>query len=328
VSEHDALESRLIWIFGGPRTGSTWLLELLTHPMRRTPWFGIGATHFKRTGLKRLNPAGRNPVPSVVPIDEPYIAQHLQPLVPYTPKDENDKAHMTLNETRGEDPSYLFAPRFADAWRPALRELILQRFEAQARAFEEEYGGSGLPVVIKEPNGSYGAELVMSLVPASRMIFLLRDPRDVIDSFMDAMSEGGWLASTGYMRTLATPEDRLNFARTESRSWVERTDAVQRAYDAHPEERRYRLRYEDLRADPEGTLAGLLSWMGAERSERAIQAAVKATAFESIPAENRGRGKQRRTAQPGLWREHLSDAEQEAIQAVAGPAFEALGYGD
>ena len=29
----------------------------------------------------------------------------------------------------------------------------------------------GLPVVIKEPNGSYGAELVMSLLPGSRMIF-------------------------------------------------------------------------------------------------------------------------------------------------------------
>ena len=113
---------------------------------------------------------------------------------------------------------------------------------------------------------------------------------------MDAMSEGGWLASTGYMRTLASPEDRLSFARTEARSWVERTTAVQRAYDAHPEERRYRLRYEDLRADTEATLASLLEWMGDDRDERAIRAAVKATAFEAIPAENRGRGKQRRTA--------------------------------
>jgi Sulfotransferase family len=328
VSDRDALESRLIWIFGGPRTGSTWLLELLTHPMRRTPWFGIGATHFKRKGLQRLNPAGRRPAPSIVPIDEPYVAQHLQPLVPYTPKDDSDKAHMTLNETREHDPSYIFSPRFADAWRPALRELILARFDAQARAFEAENGGSGLPVVVKEPNGSYGAELVMSLVPRSRMIFLLRDPRDVIDSFMDAMSEGGWLASTGYMRTLATPEDRLSFARTEARSWVERTQIVRSAYEAHPSERRYRLRYEDLRADTEATLGSLLDWMGDNRDERGIRAAVKATSFEAIPAKNRGRGKQRRTAAPGLWREHLSAEEVSAIEAVAGSLMEDLGYGD
>ncbi len=327
MSDGDALESRLIWIFGGPRTGSTWLLELLTHPFRRTPWSGIGATPFERKGLRRLSPIGRNPVPSVVPIDEPYIAQHLQPLVPYTPKDDSDKTHMTLNETRGQDPSYIFSPRFEDAWRPALRDLILRRFEAQASAFEDAFGGHDLPVVVKEPNGSYGAELVMSLVPRSRMIFLLRDPRDVIDSFMDAMSEGGWLASTGYMRTLATPEDRLSFARTEARSWLERTQAVQRAYESHPEERRYRLHYEELRTDTERTLAKLLAWMGDDRGERAIKAAVKATAFEAIPAENRGRGKQRRTATPGLWREHLSAEEREAIEAVAGPLIEELGYG-
>lgn len=325
------LESRLVWILGGPRTGSTWLLELLTHPFRPTPWQPTGAAPIEtRHPWRRLRLATTGREPRVIPIDEPYLAQHLEPLVPLRsdPADLSKPALMTLNETRGKDPSYFFSERFASAWRPALRELILRRFAAQVESFENEHGSSGLPVLIKEPNGSYGAELTMSLLPAARMIFLLRDPRDVIDSFMDAMSEGGWLSSAAYMRTLATAEDRLGFARSEARSWLERTRAVMRAYDSHPEALRYRLSYEDLRADPEPVLRGLLEWLGDDRGRVALRAAIAHNAFESIPDDRRGIGKIRRAATPGLWRERLSAAEQEAIEQIAGPTFHELGYGD
>ena len=48
-------------------------------------------------------------------------------------------------------------------------------------------------MVIKEVNGSHGADLVMSLFPRSKMIFLVRDGRDVLDSLLDANKEGGWM---------------------------------------------------------------------------------------------------------------------------------------
>jgi hypothetical protein len=235
---------------------------------------------------------------------------------------------MTLNETRGEDPSYFFSEQFSGAWRPALRALILTRFAAQVSAFHDAHGGGELPVVIKEPNGSYGAELLASLLPGSRLIFLLRDPRDVVDSLIDAMTPGGWLADAPYMPTLATPEDRLAFARTEARSWLERTQAVRRAYEAHAADRRYRLRYEDLREEPERTLAALLDWMGHPRSAGAIAAAGEANSFERIPEAERGRGKVRRTATPGLWRERLDDREVAAVREIAGDLMDDLGYGD
>ena len=44
-------------------------------------------------------------------------------------------------------------------------------------------------LIIKEPNGSVGASLMMEALPESRMIFLMRDPRDVVASRLDAVKK-------------------------------------------------------------------------------------------------------------------------------------------
>src|SRR3712207_6950789 len=50
-------------------------------------------------------------------------------------------------------------------------------------------------LVVKEPNGSIGAPLLMEALPESRMILLVRDPRDVAASSIDARRKGGWQRS-------------------------------------------------------------------------------------------------------------------------------------
>jgi len=324
------LESRLAWIFGSPRSGSTWLLELLAHPLRPSAQSLSGVAAPRRRAALRhlLNPRAHGPHGSAVPIDEPYLPQHLQPLIPFAfdPRDLSSKGLMTLDQTRGDDPHYFFSRTYADAWRPALRELILARFAAQVERVESEHPVGGAPVVVKEPNGSYGAPLMMSVLPRARLIFLVRDGRDVIDSFMDAMSGGGWLHRKPGMGSVDTPEERLRFARTEARSWLERTLAVERAFDAHEPRLRWRLRYEDLRADTVGTLRPLVDWLGLKRSDSALRASVADNAFEAIPADQRGRGSQRRAATPGLWREHMGDSECEAMEEIIGPKLRELGY--
>lgn len=261
-----------------------------------------------------------------VPIDEPYLPQHLIPLMPirFDPDDPASRATTTLNETREGDAHYFFASRYESAWRPELRRLILARLSAQVERAEDEQALVEPAVVIKEPNGSHGAELIMSLLPRSRLVFLVRDGRDVIDSMMDAMS-GGWLDEP-HMGRLESAELRLGFARSEARTWLERTTAVERAFHAHDPELRWKLRYEDLRADTLATLRPLVDWLGIRRSDAELRAAIGAKAFEAIPSADKGPGTQRRAATPGLWREHMSPEERRAIEVVIGPKLAELGY--
>ena len=139
----------------------------------------------------------------------------------------------------------------------------------------------------------------MSILPRSRMIFQLRDGRDVIDSLLHAQSGGGWRLGAGRVRDIQGESERLEFVRRHSRLWVNRTLAVQRAYDAHPPELRIAIRYEDLRADTLGTLRPLVDWLGAQRSDEELEAAVAALAFEAYPARAKGPTKALRAATPG-----------------------------
>ena len=161
-------------------------------------------------------------------------------------------------QPRGNDPERDTRSRFALLLRNRVRApggpncgRLIPTCPAQVERAEREHALADPAVVIKEPNGSHGADLIMALLPRARLIFLVRDARDVIDSLMDAMS-GGWLDEP-HMGRLDTPEQRLAFARSEARVWLERTRAVERAFDAHDPELRWKLRYEDLRTDTVGT---------------------------------------------------------------------------
>ena len=149
---------------------------------------------------------------------------------------EDGDTQATLQEFRHATPSYFLSDQYASAWRPALRRLVLARLAAQVDAVRRTCGVRGGAVVIKEPNGSIGADFVMSLLPRSRMIFLLRDGRDVVDSMVDAQMPGGWLASPVASRAAPVRADRLALVRRESHLWLARTRAVKRAFDAHPED--------------------------------------------------------------------------------------------
>ena len=50
------------------------------------------------------------------------------------------------------------------------------------------------------------------------------------------------------------------------------------------------------------------------------------TAFDSIPAEAKGHGRELRAAQPGLWRQNLTSAEQQVMAEVMGGKLAELGY--
>jgi hypothetical protein len=309
-----AFESRLAWIFGSPRTGSTWLLRLLTFPLQLTTKRPSGSIMPRKASVQ----------PVAVPVDEPYLPSHLTPV--RNGFAEPGAPSFLLKEMRADDPNYFFADAFAGCWRPEVRRLILVRLHAQAELAAREHSLHDPFVVIKEPNGSHGADVVMSILSRSRMIFQLRDGRDVIDSMLHAQSGGGWLEGRRGFGHIRSESARLDFVRRQSRLWVNRTLAVQRAYGAHPPELRIVIRYEDLRADTMGTLRPLVDWLGARRSDEELEAAVAALAFEAYPARAKGPTKPLRAASPGLWRKNMSDEERLVMNEIMGETLERLGY--
>lgn len=280
-----------MWIFASPRSGTTWLLNLLGS------WDGVTT------------------------IDEPGIGTHLGVLTSDalgTRPSSIPTEKLLVLDARAESEHYFFAKRYEDVWRPHLRRMVLERLGAQA--------GRPTLCVVKEPNGTQAAELLLSLLPNSRALSVVRDPRDVLDSQLDAAGRGSWLdRGFGGGREMAAAE-RIAYLEDGAHRWLQRALAVEAAFAGRPPELCRQVRYEDLLADTAGELRPIVEWLGLPARPELIGAAVEKLSFESLPAEHRGPGQFARAASPGLWRENMNAEEQQAIQRVAGAKIAALGY--
>lgn len=288
-------EDRIAWIFGSSRSGSTWLLKMLAD------------------------------LEGVVPIDDPHLGHHLgvwRPIPLAWAACEDPPPLDTLLDLKAEEPGYFFAERYRDAWWDPLRELIAARFEAQA---SERAGGPGAArrFVVKEP-GSHAAPLLAELFPASKLIFLLRDGRDVVDSWLDAYSEGSWAIAGGAFPV--SPEGRIPLIRWLSEVWAFRGRAVRKAFETRPPEDRILIRYEDLRVDSAVYLEQICAMLGLDRE--GLDDLVARHSFDAVPPTARGPRQAVRSGQPGGWRENLDAAEQAAMHEALGTALAEFGYGD
>jgi hypothetical protein len=288
---------RLAWIFGSSRSGSTWLLRMLSELDR------------------------------VVPIDDPHIGHHLGvwrpiPLAWATAKRPPELG--TLADYKREKRDYLFSDRYRDAWMPQLRELISARFEAQASQDIADAGGIEDPVVVVKEPGSHAADTIMDLFPRSALIFLLRDGRDVVDSWLDAYRDGSWATEEG-----AYPLDdrgRPALISWQSSVWLHRTQVVQETYARTDPERRVLIRYEEMRADPAAAVERICAILGLSASRERLEQIAAANAFSSVPQGEKGEGREIRRAEPGGWAAHMSRQEIVRMHEILGPKLEELGY--
>ena len=287
------VERRLVWVFGSPRTGTTWLLNLV-------------AAH-----------------PEVAAMDEPGIGMHLALFAPDTlgvPARGFDAEQMRVNDSRAKDDDYFFADSYADVWRSSVRSLLLDRFAAHV----ERQAPEAKRLMVKEPNGSLAADLIMSALPAARLLWVLRDGRDVVDSQLDAARKGSWLSNFGGGME-GDPAERLRFLEDRAHLWVARTRAVQRAYAGHDAALRHTVRYEELLADTAPLLRGLYGWLDITAPDD-LDDIVARRSFAALPEAARGPGQFARAASPGLWRDNLTGDEQAVVNAVMGPMLDELGY--
>jgi hypothetical protein len=281
---------------GSSRSGSTWLLRMLAD-----------------TG-------------EVVPIDDPHLGHHLgvwRPIPLAWAAAEEVPELTTLTDVKRAKPDYFFSDEYRDAWMPGLRRLIDDRFTAQAETVAAEQGINSPTIVVKEP-GSHSAELLLDLFPTSLLVFLLRDGRDVVDSWVDAYQGGSWAQEEGAFQVAA--HGRVALVRWLASVWLFRTEAVQRAFARHDPERRLLVRYEDLLRDPLAELRRIADALnlGIDRGQLASIAAGRQ--FARVAGDERGDGNFVRAANPGEWRQNLSREERGAMLEVFGAKLEELGY--
>ncbi len=205
---------------------------------------------------------------------------------------------------------YILGEPYKQTWLGPMRDLVLG---GAAARFPEVIGGGYL--IIKEPNGSIGAPLLMEALPESRMIFLIRDPRDVVASRLDAFKEGSW---TGRNRDYSSVKKLMKGTRRLADDYMKVVSKVQEAYEAHPGEKAL-VRYEDLRHDTVNTMKTMYAALEVEADEAQLEAAVEKHSWEKIPDSEKGRDKFFRKGQPGSWKDDLSPEQIKLIEKMTGP---------
>jgi GT2 family glycosyltransferase len=264
---------QLVWMFGSPRTGSTWLSKMMAELENQQRW------------------------------NEPYIGLLFGSFL-HERLDGNTKL---LN-----NPSFILSDHYREVWLRSVKNFVIEGARARyPNLGEDQY------LIVKEPNGSVGSSLLMEALPESRMIFLIRDPRDVIASRLDAVRQGSWTAQN---RDFDTPEKINAFTEHLAEDYFRVVSQVQKAYEAHRGKRVF-VRYEDLRADTLGTLKAMYGELGIEVDESRLEDAVAKHNWEQIPDSDKGSGKFYRKAQPGGWRDDLTPEQIRIIENVTGPVL-------
>lgn len=313
ADEFDLIEPQVTWIWGSPRSGSSWLLELLCHPAR--------VARDERLGFV---PAERGTPTRVIPADEPSFGHHFAPFEQPICVHGEWMPGSIINGSEGR-PTYLLSSEHSQVWEPWLRGLILSRLSAvRSEASAAGLADPDAAIVVKETPSGHAADRVMGLLPRSRAILIVRDPRDVVDSLASAFQPGGFMAEQfgvtweGQQRT-----EGIEWA---AKTWAMSMDVGRKALEAHDPDRGRTVRYEDLLEDPAPILADLADWIGVSRDRSEIEAAVSDLSFSNLPAGDVGERKRLRSARPNAWRENLSTTERDLVEEIAGRRIEFYGY--
>jgi hypothetical protein len=217
--------------------------------------------------------------------------------------------------------NYVLGEPTREAWTRALRDFVLRTaWASHPSVTPERY------LIVKEPGGAVGAPLLMAALPESRMVLLVRDPRDFAASVLDATRRGGWMQEgmdEWARRDLDSDKDVQRYLRALSRQYVRQMGNGKKALDDH-DGRKVMVRYDDLRTHTLGTMRDLCAALELPVTEQRLAQVVDRHSFENIPQRERGEGKFYRKATSGGWKDDLTPEQAKIVEDITAPLINEL----
>lgn len=289
--DEDKLESKIVWLFGSPRSGTTWLGRDLLNHEDNAIWL------------------------------EPKIANHFgwgkDPLDIETGTPIYKE---TEPEKKRQHSSYFFAPQFKNYWVKPLRRLILERSFAFSQSNEKN-------IIIKEPVTALNLDLITETLPKSKFLFLMRDGRDVVGSLLDRHKPNSWAHKRGDgLNPLETDEARERMIRYYSTRWVETIYQIYGAFENHNPDLRLMVKYEKVLLDSLNELKKIYHFLDINVSDGTLEEKIQSSSFKEISESQKGEGKFYRFGKAGIWRKTFSNREQEILNSIMGETLTKFEY--
>jgi len=213
--------------------------------------------------------------------------------------------------------NYFFSNKYKPIWIIFLRKLILNRIFAQFKDLSKK-------IIIKEPSSSIIPDLIVESLPNSKILFLIRDGRDIIDSNVDAFQNGSWRTRNESELADFFQKNRLDYIKRLSMSWKERTKLM--IETAKKSNNCLIIKYEELLKDTSNVLEKIYKFVDIKMNSDEILKIIEKFSFQNIPEEQKGKGKFIRSATPGLWKKNFSEKEKNIMNEIMGGYLQSLGY--
>lgn len=234
---------------------------------------------------------------------EPYFGRFLK--------------HLADRPDEQERKASFFFQQHQDVWVAGLRDIFYRMAADRFPNFGKRHA-----LVVKEVNTPELCPWLRKIFPLSRLIFLVRDPYDVLDSYLDMQQPGGWNEEFAISQG-PTPESRAQSAAQHIRSAFSHS---LRTFEDFPLNQRAMVYYEDLLAQPAPSLRACADLMGVEVAEDELQKVIEQNSFSQH--EQTGSGQFRRFGKAGSWSQSqwFTTTVREIADEILGPLRRRLGY--